>query len=307
MNLQTFLCLSFAEVFLGDRLYVKRKEGGTGLVSVERCIREEENSLGFYVANSEENLIKRVLTAETINTRETVTSVEFKKQREKELKEKWSEKRMHRQFIRETTEKGDKEKTWQWLSRGDLKVGTGNQGKLYKVPIDKTSDSPMCRLCGKKGESVQHIISGCEKLARKEYKRRHDNVTKKLHWDIYKKNGLEPSEKWYEHAPEGAVENEEIKVLRDINIQCDNLIEARRPDLIVIDKKEQKGIIIGIVVAADVRVEEKEKEKVEKYQNLKREIRRLWKLKNAELVPVVIGALGSVSTELQTCWELQEY
>ena len=31
---------------------------------------------------------------------------------------------MHGQFIRETTEKVDKEKTLQWLSRGDLKVGT---------------------------------------------------------------------------------------------------------------------------------------------------------------------------------------
>ena len=112
-----------------------------------------------------------------------------------------------------------------------------------------------------------------------------------------KKNGLEHSEKWYEHAPEGAVENEEIKVLWDINIQCDNLIEARRPDLIVIDKKEQKGIIIDIAVPADVRVEEKEKEKVEKYQDLKKEIRRLWKLRNVEIVPVVIGALGSVSAE----------
>ena len=30
---------------------------------------------------------------------------------------------MHKQFIRETTEKVEKEKTWQWLSRGDLKVG----------------------------------------------------------------------------------------------------------------------------------------------------------------------------------------
>ena len=53
-----------------DRLYVKRKEGGRGLISVGRCIREEENSLGFYVASSEENLIRGVLTVETINTRE---------------------------------------------------------------------------------------------------------------------------------------------------------------------------------------------------------------------------------------------
>ena len=94
-----------------DRLYVKRKEGGRDLISMERCIREEENSLRFYVANSEENLIRGVSKAETINTREAITSVEFKKQREKELKEKWSEKRMHGQFIREMTEKLDEEKT----------------------------------------------------------------------------------------------------------------------------------------------------------------------------------------------------
>ena len=83
--------------------------------------------------------------------------------------------------------------------------------------------------------------------------------------------------------------------MKSINIQCDNLIEARRPDLIVIGKKEQKGIIIDIAVLADVRVEEKEK--VEKYQDLKREIRKFWKLRNVENVLVVIGALGSVSAD----------
>ena len=51
---------------------------------------------------------------------------------------------------------------------------------------------------------------------------------------------------------ERAVENEQIKVLWDINIQCDNLMEARQPDLVVIDKKEQKRIIIDIPVPADV-------------------------------------------------------
>ena len=94
-----------------DRLYVKRKQGVRGLINVERYIREEENSLGFYVANSEEKLIKGVSAAETINTRDTITSEEFKKQKAKELKEKWSEKRMHGKFITETTEKVDKEKT----------------------------------------------------------------------------------------------------------------------------------------------------------------------------------------------------
>ena len=47
----------------------------------------------------------------------------------------------------------------------------------------------------------------------------------------------------------------------------------------------------------DVRVGEKELEKVEKYQELKREIGRLWKLKHVEVVPVVIGAHGSVTKD----------
>ena len=109
---------------------------------------------------------------------------------------------------------------------------------------------------------MQHLVCGCEKLAEKEYKRQHDNVAKKVHWDFCKKNELEHTERWYEHAPEGVVENEEVKVLWDINVQCDNVIEASRPDIIVIDKKEREGIIIDIAVQADVRVGEKEKEKV---------------------------------------------
>ena len=83
----------------------------------------------------------------------------------------------------------------------------------------------------------------------------------------------------------------------DINVQCDNVIEARRPDIIVFDKKVQKGLTIDIAVPADVRVEEKEREKEEQYQDLKREIGRLWNLKKVEVVPVVIGALGSVTKE----------
>ena len=71
--------------------------------------------------------------------------------------------------------------------------------------------------------------------------------------------------------------------------------EARRPDIILIDK-ERKGIIIDVAVPADVRVGEKEREEVEKYQNLKREIGRLWGLKMVDM-PVVIGALGSVTKE----------
>ena len=60
-----------------DRLYIKRKEADRGLMSVERCVRVEGNSLGFYVANPEENLIRGVAAAVKINTEDTAMSGEF--------------------------------------------------------------------------------------------------------------------------------------------------------------------------------------------------------------------------------------
>ena len=36
---------------------------------------------------------------------------------------------------------------------------------------------------------------------------------------------------------------------------------------------------------------------MEKWQDLKKEIKRLWKLRNVEIVPVVVAALGNVSAE----------
>ena len=65
---------------------------------------------------------------------------------------------MHGQFITETTEKADQEKTWQWLAKGNLKVGTGALLGAAQEQAIRT-------------KRVQHITSGCEKLAQKEYKR----------------------------------------------------------------------------------------------------------------------------------------
>ena len=60
-----------------DRLYIKRREGVRGLLSMENCVRKKENILSFYVSISEENLIQGVAAAETINTEDPVTCGEF--------------------------------------------------------------------------------------------------------------------------------------------------------------------------------------------------------------------------------------
>ena len=72
-----------------------------------------------------------------------------------------------------------------------------------------------------------------------------------------------------------------------MNIQCNNIVEARRPDIIVVSKKENKWIIVEIAIPRNSRIHEKELEKIEKYQDLKWEIRRMWGIKNVDVIPVV--------------------
>ena len=109
---------------------------------------------------------------------------------------------------------------------------------------------------------------------------------------------LDRSEKWYDHQPERVVENESFKILWDMSIQCDHIIAARKPDIVVVEKENNKVIIVDIASPWDHRVHEKEGEKLEKYQELKREIKNLWGIRHIEVVPIVVGALGGVSKRL---------
>ena len=49
------------------------------------------------------------------------------------------------------------------------------------------------------------------------------------------------------------IENERCKILWDMNIQYDHVIETRRPDIVVVvDKKNNKVIIVDIASLWDV-------------------------------------------------------
>ena len=91
------------------------------------------------------------------------------------------------------------------------------------------------------------------------------------------------------------VENEGFKVLWDFNVQCDRMVEARRSDIIFVDKQAREAKIIDIAIPGDARVKDKELEKIEKYQLLREEIGKMWRLKKVTVVPIVIGALEAVS------------
>ena len=94
------------------------------------------------------------------------------------------------------------------------------------------------------------------------------------------------------------MENEKCKIFWDFAIQTDKEIEHRRPDILVIDKEQRECKIIDIAVPRDQNVKVKKLEKITKYQDLRLQVQKLWNVK-ATVIPVVVGALGTVSEELE--------
>ena len=66
----------------------------------------------------------------------------------------------------------------------------------------------------------------------------------------------------------------------------------------LVDKSNKSCHIIGVAIPEDRRVRQKEFEKTEKYQNLARELRRMWEVKT-NVIPIVLGALGTVPLRLK--------
>ena len=93
------------------------------------------------------------------------------------------------------------------------------------------------------------------------------------------------------------MESDGTKLLWDFNIQTDKEIQARRPDLILVNRRDKQCFIIDIAVPNNSGILEKEKEKIKKYEDVRREIGKLWSIKTS-VIPVVVGALGTVTNNL---------
>ena len=174
-------------------------------------------------------------------------------------------------FIRYIPGCTDKEKSWLWLRKCDLKIPSEAlicsaqeqiiRTNYVKYHVDKSVDSPFCRMLGETGETISHIVSECSKLAPREYKRRHDSVARMVHQKLCEKLNLKKSEKWYLHNPQTIRENFNHKLIWDMNIQRGNVIMERRPD-IILNKMEKKATIIYVAIPGDKKIIDMEKEKI---------------------------------------------
>ena len=232
-----------------DRLYIPRSEGGKGLMGVEDCVTHEDISLREYIHGLPDSALSAI-AKETCKEPDT-SSKEAKRNTRLQRKARFREKVMHGQFERQTEGVRDHESTFRWLRCSNLKRETealimaaqeqSLRTNSIKCHIDKTRQSDKCRMCQHARETTEHLVEGCEKLAQREYKRRHDKVAQLVHWNILRNDGIETTTTWYKHLPQQVIENQHAKVLWDFNIQADNVTEARRPDIVRIDQNKRQA------------------------------------------------------------------
>ncbi|XP_069991778.1 uncharacterized protein [Penaeus vannamei] len=203
-------------------------------------------------------------------------------------------------------DKTDIKRTYKWIKNDYMKkkteaLKTAAQDQALatrrrKVRMEKQSGTSLCRMCNERDETTFHILSECSKIAQSEYKkrrrRRHGKLAQLVQWNLCKRYGLQHERNWYDHTAEKVLENEKVKIIWDFSAQTDHVIQARRPDIVVKDKEMNHTWIIDITMPGDARTEEKEREKIEKYQDLAREISRLW-MTSTTVAPVIFGAPGA--------------
>ena len=148
-----------------ERLYPPRSEGGRGFVSTEDCVNDKRENLALYALRSNEKLIIAVTTELKFKK---LINVQNRKERRKQSLIEWEEKAIHGQFLK-VTESTDNRNRWEWLKRRELERETESllcaaqeqalRVNAIKYSIDETSDTPLCRLCNEKTESITHIVS----------------------------------------------------------------------------------------------------------------------------------------------------
>ncbi|XP_030751033.1 uncharacterized protein LOC115878627 [Sitophilus oryzae] len=247
------------------RLYIKRRNGGRGLIEIESAFNSAITSLSNYIAlNRDKILIER----------NKIESLE--------------QKRLHGQFYRNLNKpRIDREGSTAWLSNSGLQgetesliIATQDQAlktRYYQKNILKQSIDSKCRMCNRAEEHISHLVAGCSTLAPTEYTSRHNKVAAYIHWIICKELGVQVQDN-----PMG------------VPIITDRTILANRPDLVFHDKKNSICLLIDVSVPDDNNISAKEVEKISKYKDIEIEISRMWNTKT-KVVPVVIGALGMLT------------
>jgi len=132
-------------------------------------------------------------------------------------------------------------------------------------------------------------------LTANQYKFRHNRIGKYIHWCILNDLGIKTPDNWLKHEPADSIIHDQVEIMWDKAIRTDKQVYCNRPDITIHDRKNRECIFIDMSVPVCYNVIDKEAEKITKYRDLEIEVQKCWNLKTVKTVPIIIGALGSVT------------
>ena len=94
------------------------------------------------------------------------------------------------------------------------------------------------------------------------------------------------------------MDNTSCTLMWDFTISVDSPTPHNRPDITLVDKQNDVVKLIDVAIPGDSRIQQKAVEKKEKYTDLRIKVQRIWKTP-VSVVPIIIGALGSIPKELE--------
>lgn len=298
-----------------ERIFIKRKNGGRGVLSINQLLLNQVQSLREYFRNSTSLICKTIVEADINYTplKLTLDNQDSNENFEETLKNDWLGKALHGTHPNELKQPHlNEEVSNAWLTRGQLFSETEGffmaiqdrviATKNYrKVILKENMSNDLCRKCARSSETIEHVIGGCQNLANHDYLKRHNNVSKIIHQELAKKFGLvDENLPYYKYQPQAVLENDTAKIYWDRSIITDQRIEANRPDIVVFEKTTNKITIFDVAIPLSNNIQSTYNTKIEKYRNLAEELREMYRAESVKICPFILSATALIPNHLLT-------
>ncbi|TBU10378.1 reverse transcriptase [Hamiltosporidium tvaerminnensis] len=152
----------------------------------------------------------------------------------------------------------------------------------------------MCQHCGKSGKTVDHLATRCEKMLGRDYTRRHNEVVRCIHLLLLNKYKFKSSKRIRSHSVQEILDNEYAEIRVDTRIKTDVKIRCNRPDIFILDKRQNKITLIEVGITSQDSLQIVETEKLRKYDLLANELGLIYKC-SVDIIPYVMTWDGIVT------------
>ena len=206
--------------------------------------------------------------------------------------------------------------TNEWLK--DEKFSSHNEGFLFAIQeqeVDtrglrksrernqaiKATMPSICRLCGKQEETIFHVVSSCSYFSSNHYLHsRHNPVAKKPYDELISQiTEVEQDQKNSRKMPQSIVKIKHLEIWWDRGVTTLTKIPHNRPDLIIWDSNTDEFKIVDICIPLDTNLELRDTTKRNNYVELVDQLQRIYPRYKYCIIPVVIGALGTIPKKLK--------